>query len=452
MPVKETLKPLSVQISNLEKLLGMCAPVPSEWLNGSDKSGKKRVKGKSVTCLPCDRYCALVNSWRKAMKWTPGLDRALSVMLASIASTPSVGDQLWIKIIGPAACGKSTLCEALSANTNYVIAKSTLRGFHSGYRSGRNGDHDEEDNSLISLISGKTLVTKDGDTLLQSPNLGQILAEARDLYDSVSRSHYRNRMGRDYTGIRMTWILCGTSSLRQLDSSELGERFLDCVIMEGIDDALEDEILLRVVNKADRNLAYQSNGKMESQYEPELMNAMQLTGGYINYLRENAYEKIPLILMDDDAKTKLMHYGKFVAHMRARPSIRQKETVERELATRLVSQLTRLAKCMAFVLNRKTVDSEVLERVKSVAMDTSRGHTLKIVKCLSKAGVDGLQASPLAKYIGQTDDVTRGFLRFLRQINVVEVYTPEHATNRRIAGRPHWRLTPRMAHLYDLME
>src|SRR5690606_14950694 len=122
-------------------------------------------------------------------------------------------------------------------------------------------DGSGEDYSLISKLGGKTLVVKDGDTLLQSPNLGQILSEARDLYDTVSRSSYRTKQGgRDYQGVRMTFILCGTSSLRKIDSSELGERFLDCVIMEGIDNDLEDEILWRVANRVERNMGVEADG------------------------------------------------------------------------------------------------------------------------------------------------------------------------------------------------
>ncbi len=219
-------------------ILEMFEPVPESWLQGN---GKPRRVATQQNTTSCTDYKTLITSWRKALKWTDGLDISLSVMLASVASTMAVGDQLWIKIMGPAACGKSTLCEALSTNTVYIIAKSTIRGFHSGWKSDSG-----EDTSLIAQASGKTLITKDGDTLIQAPNIGQILAEGRDIYDTTSRSHYRNDQGKDYIGQRMTWILCGTASLRCIDQSELGERFLDCVIMDSIDDELEDEILWRV--------------------------------------------------------------------------------------------------------------------------------------------------------------------------------------------------------------
>ena len=256
-------------------LLARLHPVPLAWLTRK-ANGQTASDGGALLTLPCTHYRDMIGSWRKALKWTDGLDHALSVMLASITSTKSIGDQLWIKVIGPAACGKSTLCEALSVSQEYVFAKSTIRGFHSGYVGENNKAG--QDHSLIPLIRDKTLVTKDGDTLLQSPNLNQILSEARDLYDGTSRTHYRNATSRDYSGIRMTWILCGTSSLRAIDSSELGERFLDCVIMDTIDNQMEDEILWRVVNRAQRNVCIESDGEAASQYARELALAMQLTG------------------------------------------------------------------------------------------------------------------------------------------------------------------------------
>jgi len=559
------------------------------------ESAKRNSGQAGMDCVDCVEFKKLINAWRKAMKWTDGLEHALTVMLAAIASTKAVGDQLWVKVIGPAACldgqtlihdpvdgtaksvkdrerrgkrfwvyslkdngvvgaaealppkrfapqpmyrvsfasgkqievtgghqfwngvsyvalctivdelqestsyalptitdnalqahrwkktigeaqietdaivrveyvgnrpyydfhvpetqnywagghfhhncGKSTLCEAISVNKRHVLAKSTIRGFHSGYKTDGGG---EEDNSLVSLLFNKTLVTKDGDTLLQSPNLSQILSEARDIYDSTSRTHYRNTMSKDYEGVRMTWLLCGTSSLRSIDQSELGERFLDCVIMEGIDDDLEDSILWRVANRAERNVGIETDGKLETQYEPDLSHAMAITGGYVDYLRENASEKLPEISMSRETKMQCVKLGKFVSHMRARPSQHQEETAERELGARLVSQCVRLAKCLAFVLNRETVDDVVIRRVRRVAMDTSRGQTLNIVKGLYEYKEDGLTSASLALKMNHPESKLRSLLRFLQKINVVEKYTPKN-------NRVRWRLTNRMYHLY----
>jgi hypothetical protein len=435
------------RVSLLAELLLMVIPAPDEWMKGSTRSKENDITG-GIATSPCEDYRTLVTSWRKALRWTDGLDHALAVMLAAVASTKSLGDQLWIKVIGPAACGKSTLCEALSVNRDYVVAKSTIRGFHSGYRldADDGGGRGEQDHSLIPLIRDKTLVTKDGDTLLQSPNLSQILSEARDLYDSTSRTHYRNAMSKDYCGVRMTWLLCGTSSLRAIDSSELGERFLDCVIMETIDDELEDEILWRVVNRADRNAGVMSDGKPETQYEPELAEAMALTGGYVGWLRENAPDALPSIVTPNEAKRMCARLGKFVAFMRARPSLRQEETAEREFATRLVSQLMRLAKCLAYALNEVEVDTAVMDRVRRVALDTARGKTLALTALLRDAGEEGSTVDALSTATSTSADKCRSLLRFLKAIGVVESF---QAKREGAAARTKYRLTKKIEKLYD---
>jgi len=390
----------------------------------------------------------MTTAWKKALEWTTGLDHALAVMLASISSTKIVGDQLWCKILGPASCGKSTLCEAVSLNKKYILAKSTIRGFHSGFRMD-DGSGTEQDHSLVARVRDKTLVTKDGDTLLQSPNLAQILSEARDLYDCTSRTHYRNAMSKDYEGVRMTWLLCGTSSLRQIDSSELGERFLDCVIMEGIDSEQEDKILWHVINRTDRNSVLEANGRVETHYEPELATAMQLTGGYVGWLRENVIDKMSEITLGTNAKKQCMKLGKFVAFMRARPSTRQEETAEREFAARLVSQLGRLAKCLALVLNRDDVDNVVMRRVKRVAMDTARGQTLVICKCLYEAGEEGIEPHALAVLNATTDEKMNALMRFLRRIEVVESFQKKV---KGVKKRKRFKLTEPLYKLYGDVE
>lgn len=435
---------LKDRLERLEEILfaHVEAP-PQEWVEEGKEEALARAGQGQMSCLDCSAWKDLVRAWEKALHWTEGLDRALSVMLASVTSVKSVGDQLWVKIVSPPSTGKSVLCEALSVARKYVVAKSTLKGFYSGYQTDKEGT---EDQSLIVKLMDKTLVTKDGDTLLTLPNKEQILSQARDLYDGTAQTQYNNMMSRNYCGIRMTWILCGTSSLRQLDASEFGERTLDCVIMDTIDTELEDEILWRVANRADRCLNQESNGKLETQYDPDMATAMRLTGGYVNYLRENANKLLNGVEFSDEAKRKCIHLGKFVAYMRARPSKKQDEEVNREFAARLVSQMVRLAKCLAAVLNRTEIDGEVMRRVASVARDTARGRTLDMVKILY-VDEGGLELRSLAHKTEQDPKKEVPLLYFLRKLGVVETHRKSLGTSG-VMGNVLWRLTPLMRKLY----
>jgi hypothetical protein len=423
----------------LEGLLLRIEPVPPDWLEGRKKAGKVELESK-----PCTKWLDLAKSWRLALKWTEGLDRALSCMMACILSTKSVGDQLWVKIIGPPSCGKSVLCEALTVARKFVHPVSSLRGFHSGYKVDREGS---EDVSLLARLKDKTMVTKDGDTLLQSPNLKQILSEARDIYDRSSRAHYRNKIKRDYEGINLTWILCGTESLRELDSSELGERFLDCVIVEDMPEDMEEEIGLRVAYRADMEVTLESNGRADEQHEPARVEAMRLTGGYVEYLRMNAQRLLAGVQTPDWAIRRCTHLGRFVSFMRARPSTRQGERAQRELSFRLISQHVRLAKCLAAVLNKTEVDEEVMRRVTAVALNTARGRSLKLLQALYAAGDKGMKYEECALLTNETYSNEKKLLMFLLKIGIVERY--QVRVTKVYMSKPLWRLTPTIKRLYS---
>lgn len=421
----------------LGELLERIEPVPAEWSPG--RNGKAHKAGEvGIECVPCSSLKDVLNAFRKALKWTPGLEKALIVMLASVTSTMAIGDQLWVRIISPPSSGKSTLCEAISVNRKYILPKSTFSGFVSGYDDGSGENH-----SPVNNMRDKTLIIKDGDALLKRPNLDQILSEARDLYDRVIRVDFRNKQSKDHEGLNLTIILCGTGALRVLDTSELGERFLTCD-MGGLDPEVEDDILWRKVNQADQAMAFESTGSPESQHPVEMLEAMQLTGGYVAHLRQNAKELLSAVHSPEAARRKIVDLGKFVAFMRARPSTKQDEQVEREFATRLVSQLMRLAKCVAVVMNHSTIDDTVMETVTSVSMDSARGRTLDIARHLFEAEEEkpgeGLSSAALAVLNGQGEEAERKLLRFLRRIGAVEQV--------KVEGKVRWKLTQTMTDLY----
>lgn len=434
-PFTASLTTLAPRLKRLELLLQYLEPITPESVKGL--STEESVE--AIEPIACDRFETVLEAWREALQWTKGLEASLTVMLACAMSTNTLGDQLWVKVYGPPSCGKTTLCEALAIALKYVKSVSTFRGFHSGYGDG------EEDHSLISKLPGMTLLTKDGDTLLQSPNLGQILSEGRDAYDTSTRTSYRNRASKDYIGVRFTWILCGTASLRALDKSELGARFLDCVVMDGIDDDLEDRILMQVANRVERTLTTDETDTKKEQYEPALKKAMQLTGGYLMWLRTNAAAKLAVMRLSEESKYACTRFGKYVSYMRARPSEMQEETNERELAARLTSQHTKLAMCTAVVMNRESVDAEVLELVRKVAKDTARGQSADIAKILYNSPT-GMEVKGISLYTGKPTDSTTRLLRFMKQLGAVEQIV--EATKGTMSGsKTKWKLNDRIRKL-----
>jgi hypothetical protein len=377
------------------------------------------------------------------MNMSEGLERSLVVAFSVVASTGHVGDQLWVKLMGPAGCGKSTVCEALGTARAYVKSLSSLTGFHSGYKSEKEGD---TDHSIIPQLADMTLVTKDGDSLLTFPGRDQMLSEARDLYDRCSRKHFRHGINRDYNNLSMTWLLCGTSSLRQLDSSELGERFLSCYMMEVIDPQEELDTALLSVNRMIGSFGSLVNGKAETADRAERVRCKRLTGGYVNHLRAVAAERLRRLRVPDGLPRTLVDLGTFAAYMRARPSKRQDEYTEREYATRLSNQLTLLAGCAAVVLGREGIDGEVMRVVGRVAWDTARGRTLELVRHVGGQRDNGCELGALAAVLSLSEDKTRDLVYFLHRLGALEHFRPELGGG--VRGGRRWRLTARMRQLY----
>jgi len=99
------------------------------------------------------------------------------------------------------------------------------------------------------------------------------------------------------------------------------------------------------------------------------------------------------------------------------------------------------------VLNKQTIDAEVMRRVAKVAMDTSRGQTLDIIRLLHKHGEEGLPMGAILVQSRAGDGETKRLMKFLRHIGAVQYF--RLPTVNGIKGNDHWRLTPKLVTLYE---
>ncbi len=353
-------------------------------------------------------------------------------------------------IISPPSTGKTALCEALGVNRRWTKTVGTFKGLHSGWQTDNEG---EEDNSTIALLKDKTLIVKDADPLLKAPNRDQILADFRDAYDTNCAVQFKNKVKREYQGLRFTVLLCGTESLLELDSADLGARFLVCVIMDKINSDFESSINRRVFHRMIGSRGVEANGAVSTHDAPKMLRAKQMTGGYINWLRANASQmlaELDLESQQDELSDEMDMLAQFVAFMRARPSKKQEEASTREMSARLNAQLTKLSMCLAVVLNRRNVDDEVLRRVRKVALDTARGRTMELCRHLYAEGRVGAETKHLAHLTGHEEVKERVLLKFLRRIDAVEAFRPVSKKSGVAVktGGVRWRLTPRLQALY----
>ncbi len=430
---------------NLKAVLARVQPVPDAWLEdgrvaGAAKKGQLDIKPKK-----CQSWQELRGAFESALYWTDGLDRTLSVILAACVSIDMADDQVWVRVISPPSGGKTTLLEAICVSRKYTHAESNIRSFFSGYQVDKEGTVDL---SLAAKINGKILVTKDLGPLLDSPYREKVMGEARDLYDGSATSPFLNRMKKSYGNHRMVWLMGGTDAVASMDSSELGERSLTVRVMDHIDEKMEDDIGWRAIRGVIASRS-QSASSGQGHRAPKLKDAYALAGGYVEYLCANASRLLDRIDPDDSVIRAVHTLGKFVAHMRARPPKKHEERSGREMSTRLRKQLIKLTLCLAVAMQKQEVDEEVMRRVWHVAMDTSRGRSLEVVRSLKAVGRKaGMTVEDLAERIKHPDaQKLYLLLRFLDGEGVVERFFPEIAPG--VTGKPRWRVTRKMLDLYD---
>lgn len=442
------------RLKEFSRLFDECylRPVPDEFVQGRASDAKVE-GGVVVESLPCSSWEDLYLAWEKPFTMTPGHKRALAVMLACAASTEMIGEcPLWALIMGPPSSGKTSMMAGLEVARRYVHPKSELRPLYSGFKNDKDGT---EDFSLIAQLHLKTLTVKDADPLLKSPARALILAQLRDAYDGATRSHFNNGTSRSYENLRMTVLLCGTSSLLELDAAEFGARFLICKIMDGMNQEFERAVGMRAFLQECENTLHLSNGKPEANKGKDIGEAQRMTGGYLEYLRKNINDLRGKLVVPIKYAKVLCGFGEFVAVARARPSLKQSEVAEREFSARLVKQFTRLAICLAIVLGKEEVDDEVVDMVRTIAKDTAgtaKSRSLTLLRHLHESGEDGMRAVDLALMLSEDVKETLRTLTFLRRTEAAIVFTPEpYVVNKGkpVILEPRWRLTDRVLDLYD---
>ena len=427
----------------LQKLFSRLRPAPEEWFADIEEGGKV------LEPLPCESYQELRSHWAAAMEWTDFMDITLSSMLAVVASTPLQGDQVWLRVIGIPGSAKTTLCDALTTNKTYCKALSNLTGIHSGTK-----DSSGKDYSLIDRLNRKTGVLNEGDMLANASNRDKLMAELRDVFSGFTHNDYRNQDARSYEGLRITMIVAGTPKMRMMNTSALGDRFLDCVIYKKESD-IEESKLVRNVLRANRHRRIaESNGAAVKHDSPEKILAKQKTAGYVSWLRENIVSKLQKLVNDtpdsvhERTEIDCEMLGRLVAYMRTRLGGGDEDATEKELHIRLSEQLLKLTQCSAVVLNRP-MDSEIMRRVAKVAWDTSYGNSFDVAKALAP-GVP-LDIPALGKKLRKTDEATRKAVGLLYQLETIRPEKPSAASGARNRGNTLYRLTPQTAALMARM-
>lgn len=416
---------------SLDDLISKIEDTPYEWFisGAASSTNGTAYRKKSAEALPCEEWASCEVAWAEAMQWRQELADALAVLLAVAASTKQAGNQLFLDLVGAPGSAKTTLCRGLLVSHNCIHLENMTK-LVSGYKL---PDDPDKDCSFLARANGKTWITCEFDTVLTSPEYVQLMGKIRRIFDGETTATYGNSdKDRIYNSLRTPWIRAGTHRMMDHDQSQLGDRFMRYIIGDPIGE--EKRSIVRAALRSERAaLVETANGTASSIFDPKIRLAHALTGGYVDWLRENAEEKLAAVEVSEVAEDYCIDLAEISADLRARPNEdkRRLETHDtKELPTRLARQNIRLASCLAVVLNKTIVDATILKIVKKVALDTAFGHTRNIVEWLCSPNPKaeyvtyqesgGLQNQALQGWTGMLAERLAKYLTFLRKIDVID--------------------------------
>lgn len=290
---------------------------------------------------------------------------ALNIMLAVCLSNDISSDPLWLYVVGPPGAGKTMMLQALSTSPRCVFRSTvTPHSLVSGWREGK-------DPSLIPLLAGRTFVVKDWTEILtlQQASQDEIFSTLRGAFDGTVRRQFGNGVMREYTNCRFSILAGVTHAIHGHKKASLGERFM--------------KLQLRTPQGKHAN-AIQRAALLSIGKEREIEESLQKV--VAGYLKNEALE---MPEFDEVSISKLNAMVNMIAVIRAQVERdwREVELAYRpvpEMGTRLIKQLGKLGRALAFMFGEKTVGKRSMDIVRRVAFDTAYGFHLDIVEAMMK--------------------------------------------------------------------
>lgn len=299
----------------------------------------------------------------------------LKVVLATCLSVHIDGDPLWLHVVGPPGAGKTMILQSIQGSP-LCIYRSTLTAHSlvSGWRGGK-------DPSLIRKFSGKVVVLKDLTEVLTLPQTArdEIWGILRGAFDGQVDKTFGNGVDRHYGPgsdppfKRFVMIAGVTHVIHAHRTASLGERWLkvefrrlDLAAAQAIQTAALKSIGCETVQETHLQEAV-------ARYllaSPVVTGLPSLGEQYTNRL--HCLVQLIAVLRTEVSRTM------YTDEVRCRPIP--------EVGTRLIKQLAKLARILAWMERLPAVNNDVYDLVERVGMDTARGFHADIIDAMMMAG------------------------------------------------------------------
>lgn len=281
---------------------------------------------------------------------------------------------LWLFLVGPPGVGKTLLIHSFleAAEQSHFLSCLTKSQLVSGYSVGEG----EEDPSILPKLRGKCLFVEDYTTIKSLP-LGsqeELYGLLRSAYNGKFDQTFGNMQVRSYDDLYFSMVAGVTDVIHGDQRATLGERFLKIDVMG--EDTDEMQLMRAALNP------------MLGRIDEKAAKAEKLLRESVAAFLSNPFDIEKLPDVPNWFIERLLSLASLGARLRAHVARQHGDLLYRpraEVGTRLVKQLSKLARLVAYVLGKRTVDKEVYRIVHRVALDTMIGFNLEILHCLYSA-------------------------------------------------------------------
>lgn len=418
--ISERIKKPKAAWKELQALLRPRSEVHSSPENENPDT-QAPIEHKSYKKVPT--FKALLKEFGDYIYLDPDIKDAIAIVMASVLSIRITPDTpIWMFLVGTSGSGKSLILDSLSGS-DYCRYESTLRP--AALVSGLG-----EDCSLIPKLKDLCLIIRDYTGIISQDRASQeqIYGILREAYDGEYKVQYGNRESRHFVENYFSTIAGVTHVIHSDQRASLGERFLKCELLGTHYDP-----------EAHSQAAMygQSQGKERKEALKEIVGA---------FLSQEIPKKPPQI--SKWIGDRIIALSRVIAHLRASVDY-SKSTGDinyrprPEAATRLTKQLGTLCQALAVVLGKTTIDQDCYRLAEKVAMDTSTGFHLEILKALMEAHPRPLTRNELASRCTLKERTIDQKLHSLLELHaVIRIVAPIPEDGRPHSGKPPFLYKP----------
>ena len=322
---------------------------------------------------PITSYPTFQKGIKNSLYTNKSILQTIDTMLAVCLSVKMPGEPLWLFVVGPASCGKSTVIEAFGGHNKYFdyTSKLTATSLVSGWR-----NPDGSDASSLHKMNMRTMFVKDMTVLLGMPDgvQQQLWDLLRDAYDGYIKVQWGNGKTFEATDFKFNIVAGVTPIIYKHNDASKGERFLRIDFLGS--DFDEDEHM---------RLAW-DGAATKKENKAKLQQTML---GYYKHLFES-FDPENTATVPESIRNKVMALSKLTARLQTQVEKDRNEGMiyrpVSAVATRLQLQFKNLILSLAHVRGEKVVSEATYDIVRKVGFDSCPGLNFEVIDHIRKRG------------------------------------------------------------------